>query len=39
MMSLLTAADCLVVRPVGAPATARGEIVRILRLSGGALGI
>jgi len=39
MMSLLTAADCLVVRPVGAPAAMKGERVPILRLAGGTAGI
>lgn len=39
MLSFLSAADCLVVRPVNAPPAAKGDPVRILRLSGGTVGI
>jgi len=34
MMSLLAAADCLIVRPPRAPAAAAGEAVEILLLAG-----
>ena len=39
MLSFLSQADCLVVRPPLAPAAAKGAPVRILRLAGGSVGI
>jgi molybdopterin molybdotransferase len=39
MLSLMSAADCLVVRPPRAPAIAAGSIVNIVLLSGGCLSI
>ncbi len=39
MLSFLSEADCLVVRPPLAPAVAKGAPVRILRLAGGSVGI
>jgi molybdopterin molybdotransferase len=39
MLSLMAAADCLVVRPPRAPAIAAGSVVNIVLLSGGCLSI
>jgi molybdopterin molybdotransferase len=39
MLSLMARADCLVIRPIRAPAIKAGESVRIIPLAGGALSI
>jgi molybdopterin molybdotransferase len=39
MLSLIAAADCLVVRPPNAPAARAGDEVGVIHLSGGRLSI
>jgi molybdopterin molybdotransferase len=39
MLSLLAGADCLIIRPVHAPAAKAGDLVEVLMLGGGCLSI
>ena len=39
MLSLLSSADCLIIRPPHAPAAKAGDLVEVLMLGGGCLSI